>query len=294
MADLTEALGQLEQGPQALRSWLAAQPQSERDVLEGRVDERRQELPIPIGPFADSPIVRQRRAVDRLAAYLRELRGDREELVAAERIVWLRGGPHIAYLQVLVEAGRQTEATGLARTLLERAEGDDQTALSGFLADVSHAPDGWSEAVGAFATDPSPDGWDGLFRFTPDGVAPERKRYTLYLLLRLGVDPTTVFLYASRGGVTSEAALLAEQGLVEPVAIERRAEDVGAERLGFLGLAARAACVRGDRLGTVRLLRAAHGESPTVPPRTDLEFVFGHADPELVEMLERAGIRRPE
>jgi hypothetical protein len=136
--------------------------------------------------------------------------------------------------------------------------------------------------------------WDALFRFTPHELAHERKRHTLDLLVRLGTDRNTVFRFAARGEISSDAIALAEEGHVEVAVIEARAdESTPAGRPLWLGIAARAACVRGDRLGVVRLLRAALALAPAGALELDLSFVWENADEELRAMLDRASIPRP-
>ena len=74
--------------------------------------------------------------------------------------------------------------------------------------------------------------------------------------------------------------------------IEERAHRSDQEgRVLWLGLAARAACVAGDELGTIRLLRAAYraGRGSTNDPDRDLAFVRDHADSSLRALLVNAG-----
>jgi hypothetical protein len=275
-----------------LATWADGLDWSQAATLEPRVDAELARLPVPIAPAADGPLIRRRRALERLAGWLRSRRGDCGLLVAAERIVWLRGGSHVAYLAVLGRAGREAEAASLARTLLARPDCPGREQIEEFLGALSHPPEGWSDAVAAFAASPSLAGWEALWLFTPDDVLYERKRHTLDLMRRLDVDPELLFRCATHGGITADAVALVERGEVDPRLVEERGAESTAEgRPLWLGLAARAACVRGDRLGTVRLLKAALADAqPGFEPTADVEFVRAHADRELKDMLDAAGI----
>jgi hypothetical protein len=109
--------------------------------------------------------------------------------------------------------------------------------------------------------------------------------------MRLDVEPNMIFRFAARGGITSDAIALVEEGRVDVSVIEERARESSvAGRPLWIALAARAACVRGDRLGVVRLLRSALAEVGADVLALDLSFVWTHADPELTAMLSAAAI----
>ena len=260
--------------------------------LEERIVAARELLPVPIGPSADGEGVARRRLLDQLLGELRARRGDHALRLEVERARWLRGGSHVRYVEALLDAGKDSEAASLARTLLAREVGGETAGLEVFLAKLSSPPEGWETEVAALAEDPTVERWDSLFQFAPADLRAERRRYTLYLLRRVGVPFEQLFELASRDGITSDAASLVEEGLVDTRAIERRARDADpVMRPMWLGLAARGACVRGDRLGAVRLLRAALAEAPrSRVVVADLAFVRKHADLELGEMLDCAGL----
>lgn len=293
-APFEEIVGHVQAGRLDLEAWSSALPWAavERFLSEG--ERALRELPVPIGASIGGPAVERRRAIERLVGRLRARRGDYDAFVEAERSAWLRGGSHVTYVRALREAGRTTEAAVLCRTLLAEEDCAEREQLEEFLASLASPPEGWESAVAEFARDPSAERWEELWRFTPEDLLDERVRYTLSLLRRLGVDPETLFHLATWRGVVPDAVELVESGLVSPQVVERRAErSTPTGRPVWLGLAARAALVRGDRLGTVRLLKAAfETHHPESRPVHDLEFVREHADEELHDMLDRAGLPR--
>jgi len=60
----------------------------------------------------------------------------------------------------------------------------------------------------------------------------------------------------------------------------------------WLGLAAAAAFARGDRLGVVRLRRAANAVRGGVPPDHHVVAIRAACDDELAAMLDAAGVPR--
>ncbi len=290
-AGFDEIVGHIEAGRLDLEAWSSALDDATIDRFLSKAADALVDLPVPIGTRARGPAVERRRAVERLVGRLRARQGDYDVLVRVEREAWLRGGSHLGYMGVLREAGRGSEAAVLARTLLANEDCAEREELEGFLASLSSPPQGWEIAVADLAAEPTMERWRELWRFTPRGVLHERVRHTLRLLRRLGVDPEVLFELATSRGVTADAVELAESGLVSPQLIERRSADAAAgARAVWLGLAARAALVRGDRLGTVRLLRAAFEANAPDLVAQDLAFVREHADDELREMLGRAGL----
>jgi hypothetical protein len=89
-----------------------------------------------------------------------------------------------------------------------------------------------------------------------------------------------------------EAIELVERGLVDPETCVRRGDEgPPLARAVWLGLAAQAAFARGDRFGTVRLLReACRIADPAFPPIASMMSIREQADDELREMLDRAGV----
>ena len=114
------------------------------------------------------------------------------------------------------------------------------------------------------------------------------------MLIGLGVNGDILFQCATRYGATPDAFELVERGQVAPETVIQRGREGPPEARGiWLGLAARAALVRGDRFRTVRLLKeAVETASPEFPPLTEVWAVRELADDELNEMLDKAGIPR--
>jgi hypothetical protein len=277
-----------------VEGFVRALEQGERRRLAARIGEIKGALPAPIGPQVEGPDARRHRTLGRLQAWTDAFDGHPEELLAIARREWLKGGSHARYLRLLLEFGRAAQAVSTARALLAHEDCSDRAELEALIAQAARPPGGWDEAVAAFARDPSIDGWDRLLRFTPDDVYDQRVRYTLRLLRELEVDPDTLFRCATHVGVTPEAIELVDRGEVSPALVLERAGRSSAEtRPLWLGLAARAACVRGDRFTTVRLLREAVAAAGSADVLTlDVRFVRDHGDDELQHLLDRAGLPR--
>lgn len=289
---LLEAAGRGEgTDPEALVNDL---PEEGLDPLAEEAHRRLAALPAPIGRKIDTPAARVHRALRRVLAWIRTRRGDPSLLLEVAREDWLGGGKHAAYLRLLMEHGRGSEALAMARTLLEHGDDRDRHELVGLMADAAQVPEGWAEAVRHFAAEPSIERWQALLRFTPEELFDQRVRYTLALLRGLEVPPHVLFDCATHDGITPEAIDLAERGLVEPSRIEARAAQGPANaRALWSGLAARSACARGDRFNTVRLLRdVVQSDLPRDLIRRDVRFVRNRADRELHSLLDKAGLPR--
>lgn len=261
-------------------------------AIEVRAREELARLPVLIGRGGDAPVHRRRRMLDRVLATIDAQRGRPDRLLSLAREDWLSGGRHASYLRLLVEHGRAHEAMHIARALLERADGSDRTSIERVVRDAGQPPRGWDDAVRRFARSPSVASWDDLLRFIPEPVYELRLRHTLALLRHLDVEPEIIFRCAARSGITADAIELAEEGQVSPKVIEERARSSDPPVSGlWYGLAARAACVRGDGFSTVRLLRAM-AASGIERERIDdeIRFVRSRADDELRLLLDRAGV----
>jgi hypothetical protein len=291
-ADLEQVSEAVERGELDLASWAAELDWATAERLRSAARAALEVLPLPIRAAVDPPPVRRRRTLERILGQLMAAQGDYELLTRAERVVWLRGGSHVDYLKVLVEAGRAAEAAGLARALVTNAAGDERDELEHFIAEISHPPGEWEEYVARLADDPTEEAWDALFRFSPPEHFVERQRYTIDLLLRLGVSPDHVFRLAARDGASSHLLALVEEGQVDPHTIEEHAATSNARQM-WLGYAARAACVRGDALGTLRLVRAAHTGIAQEFVDSDLRFISEHADDSTRDVLASGGISLP-
>jgi cytosine/adenosine deaminase-related metal-dependent hydrolase len=163
--------------------------------------------------------------------------------------------------------------------------------LEAALARVAAAPPGWGEALVGFAGAPSPEAWRELMRFAPPEHIYQRTRDAIRRLRKLGVDGNVLFRCASEYGLTPDLIELVEDGCVTVSTIVERAARSGGARTTYIGLAAEAAFLAGDMLGTVRLLReslAHENEWCTALPHAC--FIRERASPAQKEMLDRAGI----
>ena len=273
-----------------VRSLLARSAREHLDALRDELERQLRTLPVPL--HHSHPLTRERSSLMTLRDTIDACLGMPEALLREARERWLAGGSHVEYLRLLVQNGHSARAVSMAIALLDANEQRDRQELETLLAEVSLAPSGWARAVTAFAQDPSELSWRRLQRFTPCEVYQERVRYTLRILMQLGVTAEVVFHFATLDGATPEAIGMAEEGLVSARVVEERSLRSDTEgRVLWLGLAARAACVAGDHLGTIRLLRAAYAASrgSCYDPARDLAFVRDHADACLRALLRNAG-----
>ncbi len=273
-----------------VRSLLSSAAPEHLGALRGELEQHLRALPVPL--HRSHPLAEHRSSLLTLRDTIDACLGLPDALLREARERWLAGGSHAEYLRLLVQNGHSARAVSMAIALLDANEQRDRHELEGLLAEVSLAPSGWALAVAQFAMEPSEESWGHLQRFTPCEVYQERVRYTLRILMQIGVAPETVFHFATLDGATPEAIGLAEEGMVAARIIEERAHRSDQEgRVLWLGLAARAACVAGDQLGTIRLLRAAYraGRGSTYDPDRDLAFVRDHADSSLRALLVNAG-----
>lgn len=264
-------------------------------AAEGHAREALVALPTPLFPHIESPLARRRSALRRVAAHASDLLGRPDELLDILRNDWLRGASVMPLLRTMRAHDRGDEANVTARLALMSAEGREEEEIEDFLSSSGAPPDGWTDAVRAFARRPSREGWESLLQFTPPEVYYHRVRSTLRLLRRLGVEPDVVFDLATYDAVTPDAIELAESGLVSVGRIlARMAEGTPESRPLWLGLAARAAFEQGDRFGTVRFLSEAYqvGDEPFFLPTIQTMDIREQADDELHEMLDRGGVPR--
>jgi hypothetical protein len=214
------------------------------------------------------------------------------ELRAAERR-WLNGDSALPVVRLLEAQGAKVEAAVVARLALSRSECPDAEELEAALSRIAAAPAGWAEALAAFAKAPTSEGWRELMRFAPTEYLYQRTRDAIRRLRKLGVDGDSLFRCASEYGLTPDLIELVEDGCVAVETIVERAARSGGARTAYIGLAAEAAFLKGDMLGTVRLLResiAHENEWCTAIPH--VSFVRERASPEQIDLLDRAGIPR--
>jgi hypothetical protein len=131
-------------------------------------------------------------------------------------------------------------------------------------------------------------------RFAPPEYLYQRTRDAIRRLRKLGVDGDSLFRCASEFGLTPDLIELVEDGCVAVATIVERAARSGGARTTYIGLAAEAAFLAGDMLGTVRLLReslAHENEWCTALPHVC--FIRERATDEQKNLLDRAGIPQP-
>lgn len=214
------------------------------------------------------------------------------ELRNAERR-WLNGESALPVVRLLEAQGAKVEAAAVARLALARPDCQDAEELEVALSRIAAAPAGWGEALAAFAKAPTPEAWRELMRFAPPEYFYQRTRDAIRRLRKLGVDGDSIFRCASEYGITPDLIELVEDGCVGVETIVERAARSGGARTTYIGLAAEAAFLRGDMLGTVRLLResiAYENEWCTAIPH--VFFIRERASPEQIDLLDRAGIPR--
>ncbi|MBO6935746.1 MAG: hypothetical protein JJ863_12250 [Deltaproteobacteria bacterium] len=266
-----------------------------RVALEVAVRDEATRLPTPLDERAFQP---ERRYLERVAGWCDWLGGGgSQRLEAAERVVWLRGGTPLPYLRVLAEVGDLIHALRLAEAFLERARpGDPQaTEVRDFIRAEDVVPEGFDDAIRAAL--PDPDAVEAVLAETePDDVVRLLWRMTT-LAKESGLEGDELFAVATLGGASPQTLAMVENGEVSAGAVEAAAARFAGTRAEGLwyGLAARAACLAGDHLGTLRLLRVAVAKAdPGLPPEMDLAFVWEHAGEELRTMLVQQQLAPPE
>ncbi len=275
--------------------WIGCLTAEERLALEQMVREQASALPTPLDERARQP---ERRYLERVAGWCDWLDGGgSSRLEAAERVVWLRGGSPLPYLRVLSEVGDVIHALRLAEAFLDRVPASDPQAaeVRSFIEAEDVVPEGFDDAIRAAL--PDPEKVEAVLAETePDDVVRLLWRMTA-LAREAGLEGDEFFALATLGGASPQALAMVENGEVSAGAVESVANRFAGTRAEGLwyGLAARAACLVGDQLGTVRLLRAAVAKAdPGLPPEMDLAFVWEHADETLRAMLLQQDLAPPE
>jgi len=212
--------------------------------------------------------------------------------VEAARKAWLDGGSPMPFVELLASLGARVEAATYARAALARPDCKDADALKALLTSLSSPPAGWIESVDAFVQDPSAETWDALVRFIPLDSLYLRMRDLVSQLRARGMDGDTIFRYAGQSVLFPDLIELVEDGQVSVKVLEERAALARGAKTTYFGLAAEAAFLAGDMLGTVRLLRLslAH-ENADVGAFPHVEFVLSRATKDQAEILSKAGIR---
>jgi len=212
------------------------------------------------------------------------------ELGDAERR-WLNGDSALPVVMLLVSRDAKAEAAAVARLALSRPGCPDAAELETTLARLAAIPAGWAESLAGFAKSPSLERWRELMRFVPPEYAYQRQRESVRRLRSLGVSGDLIFRCASEYGLTPDLIELVEDGHVAVETLVERAARSGGAKATYLGLAAEAAFLVGDMLGTVRLLREsiAH-ENEWCSALPHVLFIRERASSAQKDMLDRVGI----
>lgn len=204
---------------------------------------------------------------------------------------WLNGDSALPVVTLLVSRGAEAEAAAVARLALTRPGCPDAADLEAILDRVAASPVGWTESLAEFARSPSLECWRELMRFVPLQYAYQRQREAVRRLRSLGVDGDMLFRCASEYGLTPDLIELVEDGCVAVSTIVERAARSGGAKATYLGLAAEAAFLAGDMVGTVRLLRQSNAhENEWCSALPHVFFIRERASPEQKELLDRASI----
>jgi hypothetical protein len=247
--------------------------------------------PIPIERGSGRALAARREQLRRAHALLEAQKGDPTRLIGVARERWVEGGRHLEYLRLMVAFGRRAAALDLAFALLERELSAELVEVDRFLADTLEIPAGYDAAIATYLRAPSAEAFDALLRFSPPDLAAHRLRHTVRRLLLAGADPSTLLAVAGHRALTEEMHARIDDGEIPASALARLPEHHPESAPEWLGLAARSAHARGDQLGTIRLLRVALRHEDRDRARQHLEFVREIAGPELLAMLDRAGLR---
>jgi hypothetical protein len=204
---------------------------------------------------------------------------------------WLNGGSALPLVSLLADRGMNVEASAVARVALARPECPDAEKLEELLEALSETPAEWLEMLDAFCAAPTLVRWRELMQFVPPELIYLRQRHAIRHLRKRGLEGNLLFLCACEFGLTPDAIELVEEGMVRPETLIERAERAAGARATYLGLAAEAAYLAGDFLGTVRLLREsiAH-ESEWCSALPHIAFIRERASKAENEALDRAGI----
>jgi hypothetical protein len=204
---------------------------------------------------------------------------------------WLAGGSALPVVELMSARGAKVEAATYARLALAKPDCPDAAQLRAVLAGLSSPPAGWDGALAGFARSPSAEGWRDLMRFIPADSLYLRLRDVVGDLKNLGVDGDTIFRFASEVGLTPDLIELVEQGLVSVKVLEERAAHAGGAKTTYFGLAAQAAFLSGDMLGTIRLLRLSLShENEWCGALPHVAFIRERVLPAQADLLDRAGI----
>lgn len=264
-----------------------------RDVqasLEAELRTTLAALPLPAFPHAGGELLRHRTRIELLLGAVEAERGDDRRLVEAARRAWVNGGGHLAYLRVLLAAGRRDHALRLAMSLLLQRT-DEHEAIDTLVADVLALSSPMRRAIDALTAAPTKDAFVALTRFFRGPEREDRLRYVATRLEGRGHAARVVFDLLVAAGPGEALADLVESGRVSPALVARRGADMpSADRAAFLGLAARAAAVRGAGFEAVRYLCEARSSGrDRASLVADVTLVRAHAEPWVHRALSSSG-----
>lgn len=272
---------------------LRALPHADLTKIERAVRAALDSCPIPIERGKRALVAARRERLRRAEALLEARKGDPTRLIGVARERWVEGGAHLDYLKLMVAFGRRSSALDLAFALLERDPGEVLAEVERFIEETLAIPEGYDAALEAYLEAPSREAFEALLRFAPPELAAHRLRHTVRRLLSAGADAGALLEVAGERALTEEMQARVDDGEVPDSALARLSERHPGARPEWLGLAARSARARGDQLGTIRHLRGALelAGAEVTRAREHLELVRALAEPELLELMDRAGLR---
>jgi hypothetical protein len=192
------------------------------------------------------------------------------------------------------ERGDLNRAAAIARLALGMNDCPDAAKIEEILERCSEPPDEWRLILDAFAESPSLERWRELMQFVPEDLRYQRHRNGIRHLKKRGVEANLLFLCACYLSITPEAIELVEDGLVNVETLLIRTNEAGEARGAYVGLAAQAAFLTGDLVGTIRLLRETMSlENEWISALPHIWFVWERATAPERDALDRAGIPRP-
>lgn len=222
---------------------------------------------------------------------------DRPELLLllthAERR-WIEDGESaLPVVDLMLQMGNKEGAATVARMALSQPGSRDAAAIERLLEAHESVPAGWHAAIAAFKSDPSDESWRSLIAFAGADEIYRWTRRAYRDLRKLGCDANEMIRYMSRSGITPDVMELVENGEVAPQTLIDRAHEEGAATSFWLGLAAEAAYLDGDRFRAVSLMRDAARANGGAYPFEAAAWLHDNGDAEFVEMLVASGIEHP-
>jgi len=189
----------------------------------------------------------------------------------------------------MIDAGEREEAIVFARGVVEVASDEDKARLLQILDELVGWPPEWEAVLDDIAGEPTLEKWEALHRFASGSAIYDWRRQAFRKLRERGTDPVMLFRFVSTGGIIPDVFELVDDGLVPPEVIIERANEPGAARSTWLGMAAQATFLRGDHIGTVRLLTEAEEcKTDLTSPIYSVFWLLDREDnPELRAVLDR-------